>query len=45
MATKADPTKAHNQDDGTGFIGLSARRLTVAAKVQRRKRNQGEAAM
>jgi argininosuccinate synthase len=38
MATmEADPTKAYNQDDATGFIRLNALRLKVAAKVQRRK--------
>jgi argininosuccinate synthase len=31
----ADPTKAYNQDDATGFIRLNALRLKVAAKVQR----------
>jgi argininosuccinate synthase len=34
---KADPTRAHNQDDATGFIRLNALRLKVAAKVQRKK--------
>ncbi len=34
---EADPTKAYNQDDATGFIRLNALRLKVAAKVQRRK--------
>ena len=34
---EADPTKAYNQDDATGFIRLNALRLRVAAKVQRRK--------
>jgi argininosuccinate synthase len=34
---KADPTKAYNQDDATGFIRLNALRLKVAAKVQRKK--------
>ena len=29
----ADPTKAYNQDDATGFIRLNALRLKVAAKV------------
>ena len=32
---EADPTKAYNQDDATGFIRLNALRLKVAAKVQR----------
>jgi len=31
---EADPTKAYNQDDATGFIRLNALRLKVAAKVQ-----------
>jgi argininosuccinate synthase len=35
---EADPTKAYNQDDATGFIRLNALRLKVAAKVGRRKR-------
>ena len=35
---EADPTKAYNQDDATGFIRLNALRLKVAAKVQGRKR-------
>jgi argininosuccinate synthase len=30
---EADPTKACNQDDATGFIRLNALRLKVAAKV------------
>jgi argininosuccinate synthase len=30
---EADPTKAYNQDDATGFIRLNALRLKVAAKV------------
>jgi argininosuccinate synthase len=34
---EADPTKAYNQDDATGFIHLNALRLKVAAKVQRKK--------
>jgi argininosuccinate synthase len=38
---EADPTKAYNQDDATGFIRLNALRLKVAAKVQREKRNNG----
>jgi argininosuccinate synthase len=29
----ADPTKAYNQDDASGFIRLNALRLKVAAKV------------
>jgi argininosuccinate synthase len=34
---EADPTKAYNQDDATGFIRLNALRLKVVAKVQRKK--------
>ncbi len=34
---EADPTKAYNQDDATGFIRLNALRLKVAAKVQRKR--------
>jgi argininosuccinate synthase len=34
---EADPTKAYNQDDATGFIRLNALRLKVAAKVQKAK--------
>lgn len=34
---EADPTKAYNQDDATGFIRLNALRLKVAAKVQKKK--------
>jgi argininosuccinate synthase len=30
---EADPTKAYNQDDATGFIRLNALRLKVGAKV------------
>jgi argininosuccinate synthase len=33
---EADPTKAYNQSDATGFIRLNALRLKVAAKVQRK---------
>ena len=32
---EADPTKAYNQSDATGFIALNALRLKVAARVQR----------
>src|SRR5213594_221552 len=35
---EADPTRAYNQDDATGFIRLNALRLKVAAKVQRKKK-------
>ena len=34
---EADPTKACNQDDATGFIRLNALRLKVAAKVHGKK--------
>ncbi|HTL18905.1 MAG TPA: argininosuccinate synthase [Patescibacteria group bacterium] len=34
---EADPTKAYNQDDATGFIRLNALRLKVAAKVHQAK--------
>jgi argininosuccinate synthase len=34
---EADPTKAYNQDDATGFIRLNAPRLKVAAKVHGKK--------
>jgi argininosuccinate synthase len=30
---EADPTKAYNQNDATGFISLNALRLKVAAQV------------
>jgi argininosuccinate synthase len=31
---EADPAKACNQDDATGFIRMNSLRLKVAAKVQ-----------
>ncbi|HEY3852862.1 MAG TPA: argininosuccinate synthase [Verrucomicrobiae bacterium] len=34
---EADPTKAYNQDDATGFIRLNGLRLRVAAQVQNAK--------
>jgi len=34
---EADPTKAYNQDDATGFIRLNGLRLKVAAKVHGKK--------
>ena len=34
---EADPTRAYNQDDATGFIRLNALRLKVAARVRERK--------
>ena len=30
---EADPTKAYNQDDATGFIRLNGLRLKVASQV------------
>ena len=35
---EADPTRAYNQDDATGFIRLNALRLKVAAQVHRNRR-------
>ena len=35
---EADPTRAYNQDDATGFIRLHALRLKVAAQVHRGRR-------
>jgi len=35
---EADPTKAYNQDDATGFIRLNGLRLKVAAQVHARKK-------
>ena len=35
---EADPTKAYNQDDATGFIRLNGLRLKVAARVHSGKR-------
>jgi argininosuccinate synthase len=35
---EADPTKAYNQDDATGFIRLNALRLKVGAQVHKRKK-------
>ncbi|MEO8350969.1 MAG: argininosuccinate synthase [Chthoniobacteraceae bacterium] len=32
---EADPTKAYNQNDASGFIALNALRLKVAARIQR----------
>ena len=34
---EADPTKAYNQNDATGFIALNALRLKVGARVHRRQ--------
>ena len=34
---EADPTKACNQDDATGFIRLNGLRLKVVAKVHGKK--------
>src|SRR5579885_512206 len=36
---EADPTKAYNQDDATGFIRLNALRLKVDARVNGKKSN------
>jgi len=35
---EADPTKAYNQDDATGFIRLNGLRLKVAAQVHQKKK-------
>jgi len=35
---EANPTKAYNQDDATGFIRLNGLRLKVAAQVHGAKR-------
>jgi len=37
---EADPTKAYNQDDATGFIRLNGLRLKVAARVHGTKRSR-----
>jgi argininosuccinate synthase len=37
---EADPTKAYNQDDATGFIRLNGLRLKVAAKVHGAKKGK-----
>ena len=37
---EADPTKAYNQDDATGFIRLNALRLKVASHVQTTKKKK-----
>jgi argininosuccinate synthase len=37
---EADPTKAYNQDDATGFIRLNGLRLKVAAQVQGTKKKK-----
>ncbi len=37
---EADPTKAYNQDDATGFIRLNALRLKVAAQAQKGARGR-----
>lgn len=37
---EADPTKAYNQDDATGFIRLNGLRLKVAAKVHGAKKSK-----
>ncbi len=38
---EADPTKAYNQSDATGFIRLNALRLKVAAQAHRGARRKG----
>lgn len=38
---EADPTKAYNQDDATGFIRLNALRLKVAAQLQADESGKG----
>jgi len=35
--TEAEPTKAYNQDDASGFIRLNGLRLKVTAKVHGKK--------
>ena len=35
---EADPTKAYNQDDASGFIALNALRLKVGARVHAKKK-------
>src|SRR6201992_2200571 len=37
---EADPTKAYNQDDATGFIRLNALRLKVAAQVHNNRKTK-----
>ena len=37
---EADPTKAYNQDDATGFIRLNGLRLRVAAQVRQAQKNK-----
>ena len=39
VTMEADPTKAYNQDDATGFIKLNALRLRVAARVGRKNKH------
>jgi argininosuccinate synthase len=34
---EADPTKAYNQDDATGFIRLNGPRRKVAGKIHKKK--------
>ena len=36
-AMEADPAKACNQDDATGFIRLNALRLKVAAEARKKE--------
>jgi argininosuccinate synthase len=39
---EADPTKAYNQDDATGFIRLNGLRLKVAAQVHDSSKPSGK---
>ena len=39
---EADPTKAYNQNDATGFIALNALRLKVAARVHGAQKQRGK---
>jgi argininosuccinate synthase len=43
MTLGADPTKAYDKDDATGFIRLNGLRLKVAAKVHKKKWHQNGA--
>ena len=38
IAMEADPTKACNRDDATGYIQLNALRLKAEAKVHTKKK-------
>jgi argininosuccinate synthase len=37
---EADPTKAYNQDDATGFIRLNGLRLRVSSAVHQAKKKK-----